>query len=191
MKRLGVLIGASLLASCAVVPTTAPAGQFETESQFSVNLPSDWSRWPSQINPATNGEYLTKDGMLLNRLHFITVADGGTIVRTFRDSEAPVFQADASEFELIELVTRSLEQVGYNSVEADDIRPAVIDGEDGLRFSVTGNWENGLNVRGDVAVVTLDDELNVILFMAPAMHYYGELQSEVDSIISSMDLAAN
>ncbi len=191
MKRLLVLsLAASTLAACAAMPTTAPAGVFETDAAFSVNLPSDWSHWPAQANFTTSGEYLTKDGVLLNRLHFLTIEDGGTIVRAMRNADVPTYDASAGEFEVIEFITQSLEAIGYNSVEAAEIRPAEIDGVEGLRFEVSGNWENGLNVRGDIAAVAQEDALSVIIFMAPEMHYYGALQGEVDTIISSMDLAA-
>lgn len=189
-KLITMAAAAAALASCAVMPETAPAGAFQTESQFAVTLPSDWSRWPSQINYATSGEYLTKDGMLLNRLHFVTIEDGSAFVRAGRDAEVPTYVEGASEFEVVELVTRSLALIGYNSVEAVEIRPATIDGNEGIRFGLIGNWENGLNVRGDVAAVTEADGLHLILFLAPEMHYYASLADEVDQIMSSMDLAA-
>lgn len=189
-KLIAMAAAAAALASCAVMPEAAPAGAFQTESTFSVTLPSDWSRWPSQINPATTGEYLTKDGMLLNRLHFVTIADGQAFVRVFGDQDVPTYADGSSEFEMVELVTRSLALIGYNSVEAVEIRPATIDGSEGIRFGLIGNWENGLNVRGDVAAVTEADGLHLILFLAPEMHYYASLADEVDQIMSSMDLAA-
>lgn len=191
MKKLIAMVAAvAALAGCAVMPETAPAGAFQTESDFSVTLPSDWSRWPSQINPATSGEYLTKDGMLLNRLHFVTIADGQSFVRVFREADVPTYADGASEFEVVEMVTRSLALIGYNSVEAVEIRPATIDGNEGIRFGLIGNWENGLNVRGDAAAVAQEDGLHLILFLAPEMHYYASLADEVDQIMNSMDLAA-
>lgn len=191
MKCFGVLIGVSLFVLCVVVLIIVLAGQFEIEFQFSVNLFSDWLCWLLQINLVINGEYLIKDGMLLNWLYFIIVVDGGMIVWIFCDSEVLVFQVDVSEFEFIELVICLFEQVGYNLVEVDDICLVVIDGEDGLCFLVIGNWENGFNVCGDVVVVMLDDELNVIFFMVLVMYYYGEFQFEVDMIILFMDLVVN
>ena len=140
-KLIAMAAAAAALASCAVMPEAAPAGAFQTESTFSVTLPSDWSRWPSQINPATTGEYLTKDGMLLNRLHFVTIADGQAFVRVFGDQDVPTYADGSSEFEMVELVTRSLALIGYNSVEAVEIRPATIDGSEGIRFGLIGNWE--------------------------------------------------
>jgi len=192
MKKLAILATAlSLLAGCAVVPTEAPAGAFQTEADFTVTLGSDWSRWPSQINPATSGEFLTQDGMLLNRLHFITVADGEGFVRVARGQELPLYAAGGSEFDIVDMVTQSLEMVGYNSVEAMDIRPAMIDGQDGLRFGLTGNWTNGLHVRGEVAALPTGDDLHLIFFMAPERHYYDRLAGEVEQIMSSMDVTAD
>lgn len=190
MKRFLLIAAACALASCVATPQIAPAGQFQSEADFSVTLPSDWSQWPSQINYATQGEFLTKDGVFLNRLHFVTLDDGGSLLRAARNAEVPRYSAGASELEIVDMLTSSLERIGYNSVEADNIRPATFDGVDGLRFGISGRWENGLNVRGDVAAVREGDQLNLILFLAPEMHYYGRLAEEVDTIMSSMDLAA-
>jgi hypothetical protein len=190
MKKLIPLCAALLLPACAAMPEIAPAGAFETESSFGVTLGQDWSRWPSQINYATTGEFLTQDGVLLNRLHFITLADGESLVRATRDAEVPYYSATATEFEIVEMVTSSLGLIGYNSLEADDVRPATFEGQSGLRFGVTGNWENGLEVAGEVASVVEDGQLHLIIFLAPALHYYGSLEQEVDGIMSSMDLAS-
>tara|TARA_R100000988_G_C3920112_1_gene126374 strand:- start:54 stop:635 length:582 start_codon:yes stop_codon:yes gene_type:complete len=189
MKKILILAAAALsLAACAVTPETAPAGAFQTEADYAVTLPSDWSRWPSQINYDTQGEYLTRDGVLLNRLHFMSIEDGGSLVRARRDFEIPLYTSGSTEFEVVELVTSSLSLIGYSSVEADDIRPASFDGHDGLRFGLTGTWQNGLRVRGDVAAIARNERLDLVLFLAPELHYYDTLSGEVDAIMSSIDM---
>lgn len=188
MRILIALAGAATLGACAVTPETVPAGRYDSEAGFAVTLEQDWSRWPEAINPATHGEYLTQDGVLLNRLHLVTLKDGATLVRTARGDTAPQYNASGSELEIVDFVTASLDDVGYNAVMAEDIRPATIDGEDGLRFALAGKWENGLDVRGDAAAVARAGQLHLIFFLAPALHYYGALSEDVDAIIASVDL---
>ena len=192
MKQyLAFALAAASLSACAVVPQTQPAGVFETEGDFSVTLERDWSRWPSQINGDTTGEFITQDGVLLNRVHLVSIPDAGTLVRARRGTEMPSYSQGASEFEVVEFVTSSLEMIGYHDVQATDIRPVQLDDSRGLRFGLTGVWQNGLRVRGDVATLPHDDQLDLILFMAPELHYYDALSAEVDGIITSLDHGAD
>lgn len=189
MRYLIALGCAAALSACAVMPEAVDPGPYESEAGFTVTLEESWSRWPSQINPATQGEYLTQDGVLLNRLHLVTLKDGETLLRPRRVEVNPItYQASGSELEIVDLVTASLSQAGYNEMEASNVRPAMIDGRDGMRFALTGKWTNGLDVRGDVAAVARASQLHLIFFLAPALHYYDELAGDVDAIIASVDL---
>jgi hypothetical protein len=192
MKRILTLCAAGALASaCAAMPDTAAAGEFQAnDAGFAITLDRDWSRWPSNLNFATNGDFLTQDGVLLNRVHLVTLEDGEALVRAGRDAEVPRFSTASTEFEIVDMITSSLMMIGYNSVEADAVRPASIDGADGLRIGITGRWENGLRVKGDAAVV-VDSELHMVLFMAPELHYYDALSEEVNGIMNSMDLESS
>ena len=55
-------------------------------------------------------------------------------------------------------------------------------------FDLLGKWQNGLDMKGDVGAVIADGKLNLVIFMAPAMHYYDAVASEVDNILQSVDL---
>lgn len=189
MKYLIPVGCAAALGACAVTPEAVPPGSYESEAGFTIVLEDSWSRWPSAINPATQGEYLTQDGVLLNRLHLVTVKDGGTLLRPRRGESAPIaYNASGSELEIVDFVTSSLGEVGYNALEARDVRPATIDDENGMRFGLSGKWTNGLDVRGDVAAVARAGQLHLIFFLAPALHYYDDLAGDVDAIIASVDL---
>ena len=189
MKRILTLFAVGSLASaCAAMPDVAPAGAFQSEAGFAITLERDWSRWPENLNYATAGDFLTQDGVLLNRVHLVTLEDGEPLVRAARNAEVPRFSTASTEFEIVDMITSSLMMVGYNSVEANEVRPASIDGVDGLRFGLEGRWENGLRVKGDAAAVVVDGELHMVLFMAPELHYYDALSAEVDGIMNSIDL---
>lgn len=189
MIRRSLALAALLLsAACAVTPQAVPAGAVTTPAGFDVTLQDEWSRWPEQLNLATQGEYLTKDGMLLNRLHFSKVEDGKPWIKAQKDADVPRYRASASEVETVDFVVASLKRIGYTEMAAGNIRPQKLDDKAGIRFDLTGKWENGLNVRGDAAFVPGTDGLKLVVFLAPELHYYEASAPEVDSIIGSINL---
>ena len=189
MKRFSFLAaGAALLSGCVATPTAVPPGMFTSEAGLTVNLDNDWSMWAASINPYTKGQFLTKDGPLLNRLHIVKLEDGEPFVKAYKDTDLPKFSANASEIEMVDFVTASLKKLGYTEMDATNIRPESVDGVDGLRFDLAGKWENGLNVKGDAIVAKSENALNLVLFLAPQMHYYEESAKEVETIMNSIDL---
>lgn len=188
MKKLLVIGAAAALSACVAMPSVAPAGQFAPDAEFTVNLSEDWSYWPPAHNPAMEGGYVTQDGFFLNRVHFVTLDDGDSLIRVARGVERPFYSAGSSELEIVELVTNSLTSIGYTTMEADNIRPTTIDGHSGIEFGLSGKWENGLNIKGDAAAIPVGDQLHLVVFLAPELHYYDALHSSVGDIIQSMDL---
>ncbi|MBY9065807.1 hypothetical protein K1X12_02800 [Hyphomonas sp. WL0036] len=175
-------------AACAVTPQAVPAGLVSSPAGFDVTLKEDWSRWPEQLNTTTVGEYLTKDGLLLNRLHFASIESGKPWIRAAKDADVPRYRQSASEIETVDFIVSSLKRIGYSEMAASNIRPESLDDQKGIRFDLQGKWENGLNVRGDAAFVPSTDGLKLVLFMAPAIHYYDASAEEVDEAIQSINL---
>lgn len=190
MKRILIGAMAMLAAGCVAMPSVAPKGSFAPDAGFLVTLPETWSYWPPEQNFATTGGYLTRDGMLLNRVHLMTLKDGDRILKTVgKATDIPSWSSAATEYEIVELVTNSLLKIGYNTMEADNIRPIQVDGVEGIAFDLKGKWTNGLNVKGDVAAVKANEKLNLVLFLAPELHYYDDVKDEVEQIILSVDLS--
>ncbi len=189
MRRILIAAIAMVAAGCAAMPTVAPKGDFAPDAEFTLVLPETWSYWPPNQNLATVGGYLSRDGMLLNRVHLMTLKDGERILKfKGKDGETPSWSSTATEYEIVELVTSSLLKIGYNTMEADNVRPATVDGTDGIAFDLSGKWKNGLNVKGDVLAVKKNDKLNLVFFLAPELHYYGDVKDEVELIMASIDL---
>lgn len=188
MKRIVVLTLACSAAACVPTIALAPSGTYQPDAQFAVTLPSDWTSFPEALNGITTGEFLTKDGVVLNRVHFTTIAEGSTLVRDRNASSVPRYRSDASQLDLVEFVTSSIALVGYSAIETDNIRPETLDGVEGLRFDLSAALDNGLKVKGDVVLVENNDALNVILYIAPEEHYFAASKAEVDQIIASVDL---
>jgi hypothetical protein len=178
----------AVLAACAVTPQAVPAGPVASPAGFEVTLKEPWSRWPEQINPGTRGEMLTKDGLMLNRLHLAKIKSGEAWLHAGKTDDVPRYRAESSEIETVDFVVASLKRIGYSEMEATDIRPEQLDGQAGVRFALTGKWQNGLDVQGDAAFVPSKDDLKLVLFIAPDVHYFEASAAEVDSIIRSVNL---
>ncbi|MFN3912878.1 hypothetical protein [Hyphomonas sp.] len=185
-----VLIAAAvcMMAACTVTPQAVPPGPVASTAGFEVTLKEAWSRWPDELNMATRGEMLTKDGMLLNRLHLAKVKADEPWVRAAKNADVPRFRAAASEIETVDFIVASLKRIGYSEMEASSIRPETLDGQAGVRFELNGKWENGLDVRGDAAFIPSKDELKLVVFLAPELHYYEASSAEVAGIIGSVNL---
>ena len=65
------------------------------------------------------------------------------------------------------------------------MRPFTLAGSPGVRFNLNGRYPSGLNLRGDVALAEANGKLNIIMFTAPAAHYYDASASEIDHLIGS------
>lgn len=182
-----ILISMSALAltACVQVPVAAPAGALQPEAGFQVQLNQAWTHYPETSNPVTQGSFVTLDGPILNRVHMMTISDGEAIMKASKRDDVPRYTVGMSQIEMVELLTSSLNRVGYSSIEADNIAPADFDGSEGIRFNVTGKYDTGLNLKGDVAVAEIDNQLHIIFFLAPELHYYDATTADVDALINS------
>ena len=187
MKNMIIALALGSLAGCVATPQAVAPGPFASEAGFSVPLENSWSQWAPSINFQTQGEFLTKDGVGLNRLHLVSLEDGDAFVKAVRDTDLPKYTASSSEIDIADFVASSFTRIGYSSMEAEAIEPATFDGNDGISFKLSGKTDKGLNVVGDAAAVKLGDDLKLVVFLAPEMHYYDASAEEVSGIISGID----
>jgi len=187
MKYLIAALALTSVSGCVATPQAVAPGPFASEAGFTVPLTNDWSQWASTINLQTKGEFLTKDGVQLNRLHLVSLDDGEPFVRAARDTDLPKYSAESSEIDIADFVASSFKRLGYSAMDAEAIEPASFDGQDGISFKLTGKTEKGLNVAGDAAAVKVADGLKLVIFLAPKTHYYGASAEEVSGIISGID----
>ncbi|HVK82431.1 MAG TPA: hypothetical protein VM915_17670 [Verrucomicrobiae bacterium] len=191
MKRFAAFAAAAALAACVPTMAAAPAGGFDTGSGLAVNLQNSWTHIPPAINYATTGSVLTRQGVSLQRVDILTLEPGESIVRVPRNTDAPEYRAGMSETELVELVTASLTRLGYTDIVADNIRAHQLASAPGVRFNIAGKYSSGLNLRGDAALAESGGKLNIIIFVAPAAHYYEASAAEVDQLIQSAHAGAS
>ncbi len=182
--------GAALLTGCAGV-TLAPAGPYKAARAFQVTLTRPWSDVSAMMMPRPQGvRLLTVDGVGLNQLILASIAPGAPLVRPAdRDTPAVVYRADMSDSELVEFVIDSL-AANYQEPSSTGLRPQTLAGAAGVRFEISANTKEGLNLSGTGLVARAGDKLNLMLFLAPSEHYYGAFAAEAEAIFASATAAA-
>ncbi|MEO1029631.1 MAG: hypothetical protein AAFX02_11320 [Pseudomonadota bacterium] len=188
MKYLMIPVALLAVSACVQTVALAPAGVYEPDAKFTTQLQEDWSHFPKVLT-ATQGSLLTKDGLGLNEVHMITIESDQAMVKGRKKDNHPVFRADMSALEQVEFLTSSLAVLGYQNLEAVEVKPETFDSNEGLRINLKGSYPSGLNLSGDVAMVRHDNQLSMVIYLAPTEHYFDSSSAEVAAIMSSMDIS--
>lgn len=187
MKKIVIMAATAVMMSgCVTTMTAAPVGNYAVESGAIVQLSQNWTHIPSNLQ-STEGAVLTKDGMSLNRVHILTVEDGESIVSQSYDKsqEYPLFQAGSSELKQIEFLMSSLARTGLENITPRNVRPVTLSGLSGVQLDIDGKYSTGLNMKGKAALAESDAGLNLIVYIAPAAHYFDKDEAEVDQMIAT------
>lgn len=183
-----VMAGAAVLAlsACETV-TLAPAGMYNAGS-YDVELKRDWSAFPFKTDKGTKLSVLSADGLFLNRMYLYSDVESGDSLLKKRSKEepAPVYMDNLSDLELVELVGDTLMYMGYQNVETADVSPEAFEGEDGLKFSFSGQTADGLNIKGQSMVASSDNGLDAVIFLAAEEYYYDKYASDIDAVFASL-----
>jgi hypothetical protein len=136
---------------------------------------------------AKNVRILTIDGPLLNRLY---LAEGlgageGLLKAASKEQPAPTFQAKMSPNELVEFVSESVASMGYQRVSTKKLRPAKVGRTVAYRFDLEAQTESGLQLQGTAQVAVVEGKLYVVLYVAPAEHYFAATLPEVEGVMAS------
>lgn len=190
MRTLPVLaLTAALLglSACASV-TSAPAGPMKLGAG-QVTLGREWSDI-SQIMPARSKKVrlLSIEGPLLNRLYVTEglVAGDYMIRPAAKERPTPTVRADMSLSEQIEFVSDSVSAMDFLRVQTSHPRPMKFGQAPGVRFDIEASTRDGLEMKGLGAVAKgAGGALYVIIYLAPAEHYYGASLTEVEGVIAS------
>lgn len=175
------------LSACVSV-TSAPAGAMKLGAG-QVTLGREWSDI-SQIMPARSKKVrlLSIDGPLLNRLYVTEgLAAGDYMIRAAtKEHPTPLVRADMSVSEQIEFVADSVSAMDYQRVETARPRPVKFGQAPGVRFDITALTKEGLEMKGLGAVARgASGQLYVVLYLAPAEHYFAASLPEAESVIAS------
>ena len=185
-KLLAVLLVAISLAGCVSI-TSAPAGKYSVVKTYDVTLGQQWSDITVLFAKSKNVRVLSVDGPLLNRLYLAAgLAPGQYMVRPLRkELPTPTVKADMSATERIEFVSDSVAALDYQRVETSRPRPAKFGDADAVRFDLTAKTSEGLDIKGTAVVAEVGGKLHLILFLAPAEHYFQKDLAEVERLMAS------
>lgn len=191
--RRAVLLGALALgaASCAGTSGRVVQGAYDSHRVFNITLGRQWSDLTFMLpNRPPNVKLLSIDGPLLNRLYVAALRPGESLLRLpDRDSPRAIYRADMTDSELVEFVIDCVSQE-YQAPEASALRPQQFAGVPGVRFDLSANTSDGLNMSGTALVAQRGDRLQLLLFLAPSEHYYGALLPEVEAVFGSATAVA-
>jgi len=187
-KLLASLAAAALLTACASGPKLASAGMFEAGS-YSVPLSQDWTAFNIKTGKGKPAQLLTVDGTVLNSVYLYSdLKEGDSLMKERkRDNPVPKFTTDLSELELVEFLADSLERGhGLLDVQTMNVEPSSFKGAEAIQFDFTALNENGLKISGSSLLGVEDEKLNIVLYMAPTIHYYGKLKGDVSAMMTSL-----
>jgi hypothetical protein len=174
------------LSGCAGV-ASAPAGPLKL-GDGQVTLGREWSDI-SQIVPQRSKKVrlLSIEGPLLNRLYLTEglVAGDYMIKPAAKERPTPTVRTDMSVSEQIEFVADNVSAMDYLRVETSHPRPMKFGATTGVRFDIDAATKAGLEIKGVGAVARQGGKLYVVLYLAPAEHYFQASLPEVEAIIAS------
>ena len=174
------------LAGCASI-SRAPAGPLKVGAS-QVTLGRDWSDVSVMVpNRPKKVRVLSIDGPMLNRLYVSdALSPGDAIVRSpAKERRTPVIRADMSATERMEFVADSVSAMGYQRVETSSPRPGAYGGRPAVVFDISAKAEDGLDIAGRGLVALIDGKTHVLIYVAPAEHYFAANLTEVEQVFAS------
>lgn len=183
-----VVICTCALVACGPSPLVR-AGDATAVGSIALRTPVDWSRFgDSRI------ELWTRDGTLLNQLQFVGAVEPGQHVfrsrrETKRRPDGPYFRSGMNGLELQALVLDGLAELGAVRPTARALRPQAFGDSQGsgesVRFDVDTANQDGLIYRGLAQASVHQGKLYVMLFLAPAEHYFDRDRALVKRMLDS------
>jgi hypothetical protein len=185
------LAATAALAGCAAI-TSVPPGPTKVGGA-QVTLGREWS----DISILMNGRskkvrLLSIDGPMLNRLYVTDgLSPGDYLIKpAAKERPTPVVRADMTVTERIEFVTDSIAAMDYQRVETSRPGATTLDGQPAVRVDVAAKTKEGLDVKGAALVSQVRGKTYVVIYMAPAEHYFDATLSEVEAIMASAKAAS-
>lgn len=189
LLRAAALGGLALaLTACATV-TSAPAGAYTVGTDYQVTLGREWSDISNIMTARPkNVHLLSVDGPLLNRLYLTNGLEPGAFMvkPAAKERPTPIYRKGMAPTELVEFIADSVSALGYSRVETAGLRPVKFAAADALRFDISGQTQEGLDIAGTAEAAEIDGKLYVVLYLAPKEHYFAAGLPEVEQIMASV-----
>lgn len=173
-----------LAAACGGDISKMPPGEQRIGSAYSFTTSLEWS------HVGSSPQNRTIDGPALGLLQTWGGLKSGDVLIEKQGRRMPAFRSGFGALEVAEMVTDTIEAITPGAdVETTDFRPVAFGSRDGFRFQIRF-VRKGLPIRGIVAGAIHDGRLDLLLFSAPAEHYFDLRAAEIDRIIASVKAPA-
>lgn len=185
MFRVLAMFSLIAITACATAGITMkPAGRHEIGQSYSITTSKNWS------HIAGPPESWTIDGLALGVLRtWADLEDGDTLFER-AEQNIPQFRSNFSPLEVAEMVADTVENLASGAdVQTTEFRPIAFGSNDGFRFEIS-YVQDGLPYRGLAAGAIRGDRLDLIIFTAPAEHYFDLYSTEIENMIGSVRTTA-
>ncbi len=131
------------------------------------------------------GKFLTIDGPDLNLLQLVAaLKDKQSLIKErSKDNPVPKYRTDMSQTEIVEFVTDTLATLGYQNLSTQALRPSAFGTLACVRFDLSAQTPDGLNIKGTALFAQRNEKLNLIVYLAPEEYYFGLHAAEIERIL--------
>jgi len=156
-----------------------PPGEHRIGTAYSFTTSVEWSL----VGGAPQN--WTIDGPALGLLQTWGGLKTGDVLIRKQGRRMPAFRSGYGALEVAEMVADTIEAIIPGAdVETTDFRPVAFGTRDGFRFQIR-YVRKGLPIRGTAAGAVYGGRLDLLLFTAPAEHYFELRAAEINRIIAS------
>lgn len=153
---------------------------------FSVEPQIEWSTLERR-----GIEIWTVNGTGLEAIYFAAGIEDGEPFFEQRfgedEKELPLFHDDMTAFEAMEFIIDTLSISGAGEVRAMALRPSPFGAHPGFRFDLDYLDAGGLEERGMALGAVIDGKLYLMLYLAPAEHYFDTYGGPVEAMFESLE----
>jgi hypothetical protein len=181
------------LAGCAQMVKVEP-GQVTVKETLKLTTTSAWNRFellfPLSVAPGAS-EVWTQDGITLDALaFFVGIERGKTLGSAIpgTNKKLPQFRSTMTPGEIVELYEQMVTQDG-SAFALKRVAPGRFGGQPGFRFehTITRKSDNVL-LKGVAQGAVVKDKLYLVVFTAPAIHYYDRHVAQVEPLLASVEI---
>lgn len=191
LGRCSAVVLAAMLAlpGCATLggssgPLVRAASVQPIGKHYAVTAPLDYQRLVSRDPP---GQLWTVNGPLLDAVYLYGgLKPGAALLDATPDAKLPRVRAGMAAHEVAELVADTLRSTGATQVETPEIAPAPFGTLPGFRFTLRFTAADGLDYQGLALGATRGDELLLIYFAAPRLHFFPGYTAAVEKLFASV-----
>lgn len=138
---------------------------------------------------AKSPEVWTTQGPQIDQVRFFSgVKSGQALIAVpgLKPEQVGVFDAKMLPNDIQDLVVATLQKEGNKTIQAGNLAPCNFGAGKGFCFDLTFASPNDLEMKGLAMARKQKDQLDLILFQAPAEYYFGEMAPDVQKVFASV-----